>query len=151
MYALILIAISVCFSMKATTINAQTCYFPDGSISPRDTPCRALSYGQASPCCAATDICLDNNYCLAQSGSEVITRGSCTDSTWRRAECPQYCQDGQFHNSMGKARFTLCPCLLWLPSSTWLSTIARIPSMLTLLSSSQCLDECNDTFNQQSR
>lgn len=96
MHALNLIAISVCFLMKATTIRAQACYFPDGSVSTRDTPCRALSFGQASPCCRTTDVCLDNDLCLAQSDTEAVSRGSCTDSTWQSAECPQYCQDGQF-------------------------------------------------------
>ena len=109
MYALSLIAISVCFSMKATTIRAQTCYFPDGSISYRDTPCRASSYGQASPCCAVMDICLDNALCLAQQGSEVISRGSCTDSTWRSTECAQYCQDGQLPQYHAISEISLLP------------------------------------------
>ena len=136
MYALNLIVISVCFSMKATTIRAQTCYYPDGSVSHRDTPCRVLPYGQASPCCGATDICLDNDYCLAQSGPEVVTRGSCTDSSWQSGECPQYCQDGQFSTTA---------CEKHLPLPLW---VARKPSVLTLLSSSLYLDECIDILSQ---
>ena len=97
MHALNLIAMSFCFQMKATTIRAQSCYYPDGSVSTLDTPCRAPSTDQASPCCKATDVCLDNDLCLAQSGQpEVVSRGSCTDSTWQSPECAQYCQDGQF-------------------------------------------------------
>ena len=76
--------------------SAPTCYFPDGSQSPRDTPCHTPSVGDgASACCAYSDICLDNNLCLAQSGAEVITRGSCTDETWQSPECSQYCADGK--------------------------------------------------------
>lgn len=75
--------------------NAQTCYFPDGSVADRDTPCNsnATNYG-VSACCAHMDICLDNHLCLAQSGEEVITRGTCTDRTWQSSGCSQYCADG---------------------------------------------------------
>lgn len=75
--------------------NAPTCYFPDGSVASRDTPCNsyATSYG-ASACCAYQDVCLDNHLCIAQSGAEVISRGSCTDRTWQSSECCQYCADG---------------------------------------------------------
>lgn len=76
--------------------DAPTCYYPDGSISPKDTPCHSPSLGGgASACCNAFDVCLDNNLCLAQGGSELITRGSCTDRTWQSLECSQYCADGK--------------------------------------------------------
>ena len=94
MLALVFIIILVCSLEKATRVAAQTCYFPDGSPSPRDTPCRAPSSGQASPCCPYFDICLDNSLCLAQSGNEVVTRGTCTDKSWQSSDCPGYCQDG---------------------------------------------------------
>lgn len=93
MHALIFILISACFLGKATRIAAQTCYFPDGSQSSRDTPCRTPSPGQASACCAYFDICLDNSLCLAQSGNEVVSRGTCTDQSWQSSDCPRYCQD----------------------------------------------------------
>ena len=95
MYKLVLIAVSVCLLEKAVTVGAQTCYFPDGSVAGRDTPCRAPTSDQASACCAYSDICLDNNLCLGQNGSQSISRGSCTDQTWHSSECPQYCQDGK--------------------------------------------------------
>ncbi|KAM0800205.1 hypothetical protein BDR22DRAFT_821695 [Usnea florida] len=104
MHAQSFVALSICFLLKATTIRAQACYFPDGSISTRDAPCRASSPDQPSPCCAATDVCLDNALCLAQSGSESISRGTCTDETWRSSECPQYCQD--VYTSVGVGIFT---------------------------------------------
>ena len=48
------------------TSMAQTCYFPNGNESPRDTPCRAPTSSQESACCYKNDICLDNNLCLPQ-------------------------------------------------------------------------------------
>ena len=87
-----------------TMTNGSTCFFPDGTVAPRDTPCHdPLLSGGASACCAGSDVCLDNNLCLAQSGPEIITRGSCTDWKWLSSECPQYCPDGnQFLDSLGK-------------------------------------------------
>lgn len=76
--------------------NEQTCYFPDGSVSPRDTPCHSPSIGDgASACCASSDICLSNALCLGQTGAALISRGTCTDKTWQNPECPQYCSDGK--------------------------------------------------------
>lgn len=76
--------------------NAPLCYFPDGSLATRDTPCKSPSLnGGASPCCAFSDVCLDNHLCLAQDGPELITRGSCTDKYWQSPECSQYCSDGK--------------------------------------------------------
>ena len=77
--------------------NAQTCYYPDGSVVARDTPCHSPSIGDgASACCDSGDICLDNNLCLSQGGAELISRGSCTDHTWQSPECSQYCSDGEY-------------------------------------------------------
>ena len=92
--------LSIAFSFyvlgKVTLAAAQTCYFPDGSLSGRDTPCRATSDGEASACCAWFDICLDNNLCLSQVVNEIVSRGSCTDKSWQSDQCPQHCQDGMF-------------------------------------------------------
>lgn len=87
----------LCFLGNFIMANAQTCYYPDGSIPPRDTPCHSPSIGDgASACCAESDICLDNGLCLANSGSELISRGSCTDQSWQSPECSQYCNDGKY-------------------------------------------------------
>ena len=96
MYLFLSIAFSFCIVAKVTMTAAQTCYYPDGSVSERDTPCRATSQGQASECCAWLDVCLDNSLCLAQDGGEVISRGTCTDRSWQSDQCPKYCQDGIF-------------------------------------------------------
>ena len=87
--------ISMCFLVIAITVDAQQCYFPDGSKS-NDTLCRPQSSDQASACCGDTNVCLDNGLCLAQIGYAAITRGSCTDPTWQSDGCAQYCQDGEF-------------------------------------------------------
>ena len=87
----------VSFLGNITMTNAQTCYYPDGSVAPPDTPCHSPSVGDgASACCNHGDVCLDNNLCLAQSSGELITRGSCTDETWQSPECSQYCSDGNY-------------------------------------------------------
>lgn len=82
--------------LRNAMADAQTCFYPDGSVSTHDTPCHSPSIGDgASACCGSTDICLNNSLCLAQSGAELVTRGSCTDQTWQSPECPQYCSDGK--------------------------------------------------------
>ena len=96
MYVLTWFAFSLLFIGRASRISAQTCYFPDGSQSYRDTPCGPSSANQASACCAYLDVCLNNGLCLSQGGSEVVSRGSCTDGSWQSGDCPQYCQDGRF-------------------------------------------------------
>lgn len=76
--------------------NAQTCYYPDGSVASNDSPCRSSSVGEGpSACCDPADICLNNGLCLAQWGGEVISRGSCTDRSWQSPACSQYCADGK--------------------------------------------------------
>ena len=78
--------------------NVQTCYFPDGSKATSDTPCQESSSASdgASACCNSADACLESHLCLEQSGGPVISRGSCTDQTWRSQECSQYCADGKY-------------------------------------------------------
>ena len=153
MHALSLIAISVCFSMKATKIRAQTCYFPDGSVSTDDAPCRASSSDQPSPCCKPTDVCLDNALCLAQSGPEGVSRGSCTDKTWQSSECPQYCQDGQLPQKHAKSEIIPLPSPLLVVFSppAVVSNATRILSVLTLLSSSRYLVGCTHIHSRKTQ
>ena len=76
--------------------DAQTCYYPDGSVASADSPCHSPSIKDgASACCNSVDICLNNGLCLSQSGGEMISRGSCTDQSWQSIECSQYCADGK--------------------------------------------------------
>ena len=71
----------------------KTCYFPDGTITNADTPCSESA--QFSPCCQPTNACLSNGLCLGINGTSPngLTRGSCTDPTFRDPSCPYYCAD----------------------------------------------------------
>ena len=81
--------------------DAQTCYYPDGTVAPGDTPCHSLSIGGgSSACCAKAHVCLSNNLCLHTDSQEAIARGSCTDETWQSSECAQYCSDGSSPNRL---------------------------------------------------
>ena len=87
------------FCVFDTMADAQTCYYPDGTVAPGDTPCRSPSIGEgSSACCAKAHICLSNSLCLHTDGQEAIARGSCTDETWQSSECAQYCSDGNSPN-----------------------------------------------------
>ena len=88
-------------SSEQTMANAN-CYYPDGSIATADTPCNSAANGTSvSPCCANSNICVDNALCLTPcltvNRLPIIYRGSCTDKTWKSPECAQYCSDGNCH------------------------------------------------------
>ena len=76
---------------------AHICYFPDGTVAPDDVPCNSAS--SASACCNKIDTCLDNHLCLETHDYTIISRGTCTDSTWQSGECAQFCQDGRLSRS----------------------------------------------------
>ncbi|KAI1339223.1 hypothetical protein F5Y15DRAFT_383481 [Xylariaceae sp. FL0016] len=71
------------------------CYYPDGSVSPQDTPCDDES--AESTCCGQGYACLSNNICQAtgeeiqKNGASEFVRGSCTDPDWRSGSCPSFC------------------------------------------------------------
>jgi len=54
-------AIQASILLFVTTTAAQSCYYPDGTLSP-DTPCTTTS-GHAS-CCGADALCLDDGLCF---------------------------------------------------------------------------------------
>ena len=71
---------------------AATCYFPDGDISPYDTPCNPLA--NASVCCFTGQACLSNELCQADTdGVITYARGTCTDQSWKSPDCPEFCLD----------------------------------------------------------
>lgn len=131
----------MCFLMNAITVDAQKCYFPDGSES-NYTPCRPQSSDQASACCLPIDICLDNSLCLAQTGYGALSRGSCTDATWQSDDCPRYCQDGKFQISMFPQHRVFF--LLW-NSTSIVAEMRRKPLTLVPLSRNQSrhIDLCS--------
>ena len=75
--------------LVATTTAAQSCYFPDGTLSP-DTPCTTSS-GHTS-CCGSDALCLDNGLCFRRG---ILSRGSCTDKDWESDACAGYCRTGR--------------------------------------------------------
>ena len=99
--SLLLVAIAL-----ATLVQpAQSdCYYPNGNVAGGNTPCRdSTAY---STCCGEGYACLSNNMCMltdkvhALPGSSVYARGSCTDPSWKSADCPLFCIDPEI-NRMG--------------------------------------------------
>ena len=82
-------------ALRQTAAQGTQCYYPNGNLAPSHTPCNT-SMG-FSWCCLSTDVCLSNRLCFQQSETYTnrIGRGSCTDSTWKSDNCPQYCKDGE--------------------------------------------------------
>lgn len=75
----------------AASVFSQSCYFPNGSRAPADVPC---SSDEFTFCCRHNDICMSNGVCL-HSGHQpyTISRGSCTDKSWKSGNCPSVCRD----------------------------------------------------------
>lgn len=65
------------------------CYFPNGDVSPDDTPCSA----SGGACCPKDWDCLSNGMCF--SGDRHHERHSCTDQSWLDERCPWMCATGE--------------------------------------------------------
>jgi hypothetical protein len=76
------------FSSRFITVDAaiRSCYYPDGTLSP-DPPCNTTTTGH-SACCTA--LCMSSGLCFDNG---LMSRGGCTDPTWKDSACPQYCTD----------------------------------------------------------
>ncbi|CAK3931701.1 Hypothetical predicted protein [Lecanosticta acicola] len=73
-------------TLLTALVDAQQCYYPDGAPS-EDTPC---SDGEgASSCCGSGSFCMDNGLCF---GGGLVSRGSCTDKSWKSEACTGYCK-----------------------------------------------------------
>lgn len=82
--------------------DQRSCYFPDGSLSLKDTPCTSDTN---TTCCGQGFACLENGICqvttLAQAYDPKLNplinyyRGSCTDQRWSSPQCPQFCIGSQ--------------------------------------------------------
>ncbi|KAI0125508.1 hypothetical protein BJ170DRAFT_435314 [Xylariales sp. AK1849] len=85
-------------------IAERQCYFPSGAVHSLGTPCDPDALG-ASPCCEATHTCLSNGLCWDTVANHVV-RGGCTDSSFKDAACPSYCnkEDGVHSTSLSPLR-----------------------------------------------
>ncbi|KAF2716026.1 hypothetical protein K431DRAFT_350639 [Polychaeton citri CBS 116435] len=92
-------ALSTAVLFSAATV-AQTCFFPDGSEAAGHVPCSSDS--GVSSCCSSSAFCMDNGLCY---GSGLLSRGSCTDSTWNNDQCGLYCTDVETSTSV-----SIMPC-----------------------------------------
>ncbi|KAF2479227.1 hypothetical protein BDY17DRAFT_313780 [Neohortaea acidophila] len=85
----ILLSFLVLSSFQVSAI----CYYPDGTVTPGDVPC--LTGNDPSFCCSFGYACLNNQICMTTShtpnATNTYVRGSCTDPTWRSANCPSFC------------------------------------------------------------
>lgn len=83
------------FATLAT--STATCYYPDGKVS-GSVPCNSTTTGYSS-CCASGHLCMSSGLCFTRG---LISRGSCTDPTWKDPACAQYCLDCTFaaHTSL---------------------------------------------------
>ncbi|KAM0713308.1 hypothetical protein Q7P35_000760 [Cladosporium inversicolor] len=79
-------AIQASILFLVATTAAQSCYFPDGTLSP-DTPCTTSS-GHTS-CCGSDALCMDDGLCFRRG---ILSRGSCTDKNWESDACAGYCR-----------------------------------------------------------
>lgn len=65
------------------------CYDPTGAFISEDTPCNPKATD--SICCGPDSRCLANGICTPTKGDpDLVTRGTCTDSTYTSASCAQY-------------------------------------------------------------
>ena len=78
-------------------VQAVACYYPNGELSPNDTPC--YNNRAVSVCCGQGYACLDNGICKVVIDTNVANdiqylRGSCTDQLFGPG-CPQFCIGSQ--------------------------------------------------------
>ena len=77
----------------SSTVLAQSCYYPDGSL-PTDYEYVPCTGDTVSSCCIPSegDLCLASGACYYPKDGYPF-RGACTDKTWSSSKCPQYCMD----------------------------------------------------------
>ena len=98
--------VKIFFLVLYSGISASAeCYYPNGELSPNDTPCRDDT--KDSVCCGQGYACLSNGICqatgkeLKKSGASEFARGGCTDKTWRSSNCPLFCIEPGVDNTGG--------------------------------------------------
>ncbi|OCL09161.1 hypothetical protein AOQ84DRAFT_27995 [Glonium stellatum] len=72
---------------------AQSCHFPDGTVSGLDVPCNPSAL--VSACCYSDQACLSNGLCVSDPLNDTLKayhRGTCTDQNWESSACPLFCE-----------------------------------------------------------
>lgn len=103
------------YSLVLLTLRVSAiCYYPDGTVTPGDVPC--LTGNDPSFCCSFGYACLNNQICMTTphtpNATNTYVRGSCTDPTWRSANCPSFCvnPDPPWKDDTGGGEgMVLCP------------------------------------------
>lgn len=72
-------------------LSAQKCFWPSGDISPNHVPCNSTTGTKGSACCEPGAACTSAGYCIFKTYYPY--RGSCTDRTWKSANCADQCLD----------------------------------------------------------
>ncbi|KAF7890468.1 hypothetical protein EAF00_008783 [Botryotinia globosa] len=75
---------------STNTGGSGQCFSPKGSRDPNGIPC--FSNDSASQCCGSDEFCSTNKLCVSKNDPNKFSRGSCTDSTFKAASCPNICQ-----------------------------------------------------------
>lgn len=95
----------LCIILRATVTLAEiSCYYPDGyTIAPLHIPCNSSAVGtpkSATACCRdyPNAYCVSNGLCYDEG---VLSRGSCTDKTWKSPSCAQECTRERRNASVG--------------------------------------------------
>ncbi|KAE9370192.1 hypothetical protein N431DRAFT_484476 [Stipitochalara longipes BDJ] len=89
-----LISVIVLFVYARVSLQATSCYFPDGTFAENDSPC--FPDQAESICCGQGHTCMSNNLCRWPASQMpyplAYIRGSCTDSSWNSTECNDVCK-----------------------------------------------------------
>jgi hypothetical protein len=97
-HAFTLVRLVLLASLFFTTLNAQACYFPDGSKDnklpqPDYVPCNGASSDGFSSCCNVNDTCTTNGFCKYNglADTNFLWRNTCSDPSWKSPNCAQHC------------------------------------------------------------
>lgn len=89
--------------IPSSQVDAQACFYPNGSPSKQDD--RPCSSEPGSACCPLNWQCLSNGLCFLENEG-YYGRYTCTDPSWESDGCPQLCTQGM--------------CSIWDFPSLWL-------------------------------
>lgn len=95
--------LSLPFLLSCIPISLCTpqCYYPDGSAAFTDVPCSNSS--EPTACCSPQAYCLTNSLCWTDM---ILSRGSCTDQTWKASVCPSACRNSRSQHVLLDNRVT---------------------------------------------